>query len=125
MTYSVLKTILEGGLEPRPANVAIYATSNRRNLVRQTFSSRAGDEVDREETIQEKTALADRFGLRIPYLGLSKAEYLELVEHLAGRAVLTISPDSLRAQAIRWDARHPGRSPRSAQQFIASLKNES
>lgn len=121
MSYSVLKTILEGGLEPRPDNVAIYATSNRRNLVRQTFSSRAGDEVDREETIQEKTALADRFGLRIPYLGLAKGEYLELVEHLARQAGLDIPPEELHAQAIRWDARHPGRSPRTAQQFIASL----
>ena len=53
-TYSALKTILEGTLEKRPVNVAIYATSNRRHLVRQTFSDRAGDEVDREETIQEK-----------------------------------------------------------------------
>lgn len=122
MTYSVLKTILEGGLEPRPDNVVIYATSNRRNLVRQTFSSRAGDEVDREETIQEKTALADRFGLRIPYLGLSKAEYLELVEHLARQAELDIPREELHTQAIRWDARHPGRSPRTAQQFIAGFE---
>ena len=67
-TYSAVKTILEGGLERRPDNVAIYATSNRRLLVRQTFSDRAGDEVDAQETIQEKTALSDRFGLRIPYL---------------------------------------------------------
>ena len=120
-TYGVLKTILEGGLEPRPANVAIYATSNRRNLVRQTFSDRAGDEVDRGETIQEKTALADRFGLRIPYLGLAKAEYLELVEHLADQAGVGLPQEELHALAIRWDARHPGRSPRTAQQFIASL----
>ena len=122
MNYSVLKTILEGGLEPRPDNVAIYATSNRRNLVRQTFSSRAGDEVDRDETIQEKTALADRFGLRIPYLGLAKGEYLELVDHLADRAGLTLPKEELHAQAVRWDVRHPGRSPRTAQQFIASLQ---
>lgn len=121
MTYSVLKTILEGGLEPRPANVAVYATSNRRNLVRQTFSSRAGDEVDREETIQEKTALADRFGLRIPYLGLAMAEYLELVEHLAAQAGLPLSQEALATLATRWDARHPGRSPRTAQQLIADL----
>lgn len=123
MTYSVLKTILEGGLEPRPVNVAIYATSNRRNLVRQTFSSRAGDEVDREETIQEKTALADRFGLRIPYLSLPKDEYLELVEHLAKQAGLEIPTEVLHAQAVRWDARHPGRSPRTARQFIDSCQN--
>lgn len=120
-TYGVLKTILEGGLEPRPANVAIYATSNRRNLVRQTFSDRAGDEVDRGETIQEKTALADRFGLRIPYLGLSKADFLSLTEHLAAQAGISLPREELFARAVRWDARHPGRSPRTAQQFISSL----
>jgi hypothetical protein len=121
-TYGVLKTILEGGLEPRPANVAIYATSNRRNLVRQTFSDRTGDEVDRDETIQEKTALADRFGLRIPYLGLAKQEYLDLVDHLADKAGVSLSREELHAKAVRWDVRHPGRSPRSAQQFVASLE---
>ena len=120
-TYGVLKTILEGGLEPRSENVAVYATSNRRNLVRQTFSDRAGDEVDRDETIQEKTALADRFGLRIPYLGLPKGEYLELVEYLAKRAGLTLPREELLAKAVRWDARHPGRSPRTARQFIDSI----
>ena len=121
-TYSVLKTILEGGLEPRPANVAIYATTNRRHLVRQTFSDRAGDEVDASETIQEKTALADRFGVRIPYLPLNKAEFLDLVEKLAALEGLTVDRDELHAKAIQWEARHPGRTPRTARQFIASLK---
>jgi len=121
LNYSVLKTILEGGLEPRPDNVAIYATSNRRNLVRQTFSDRLGDEVDMNETIQEKTALADRFGLRIPYLSLTKGEYLDLVDVLCARAGLEIGREELHAGAARWDVRHPGRSPRTARQFIASL----
>ena len=121
MSYSVLKTILEGGLEPRPANVAIYATSNRRNLVRQTFSSRAGDEVDREETIQEKTALADRFGLRVVYQRFPKKEYLELIRHLARQQGITTPWETLEAQAVIWDARHPGRSPRTARQFIDSI----
>ncbi len=121
-TYSVLKTILEGGLEPRPANVAVYATSNRRNLVRQTFSDRAGDEVDASETIQEKTALADRFGLRVAYLPLNKPEFLDLVEGLADREGVALEREDLRARAVRWEARHPGRTPRTARQFIASLK---
>lgn len=120
-TYSVLKTILEGGLEPRPANVAIYATSNRRHLVRQSFSDRAGDEVDAFETISEKTALAERFGLRIPYLTMSKADYLALVDHLAKRAGIVKDPGLLHAQAMTWEIRHSGRTPRTAQQFIASL----
>ena len=121
LNYSVLKTILEGGLEPRPDNTAIYATSNRRNLVRQTISDRQGDEMDLSETIQEKTALADRFGLRIPYLSLTKAEYLELVDALAKKAKVKLKQEELHAAAMAWDVRHPGRSPRSAHQFIASL----
>jgi predicted AAA+ superfamily ATPase len=121
-TYSNLKTILEGGLEKRPENVAVYATSNRRNLVRQTFSDRAGDEIDAGETIQEKTALADRFGLRIAYLSLSKAEFLELVAQLAAQSGIDLAPDTLRAEAIKWEMHHAGRTPRVARQFILSLK---
>ena len=120
-TYSSLKTILEGGLEKRPLNVAIYATSNRRHLVRQTFSDRAGDEVDAFETISEKTALAERFGLRIPYLTMNKQGYLALVDYLADRAGVTLDRDALHAQAMAWEIRHAGRTPRVARQFIASL----
>lgn len=120
-TYSALKTILEGGLERRPANVAIYATSNRRHLVRQTFSDRAGDEVDAFETIQEKTSLAERFGLRIPYLSLNKAEFLSLVDQLAALRGIQQDPDALHAAAVAWEMHHPGRTPRTATQFIHSL----
>lgn len=121
-TYSVLKTILEGGLERRPTNVAVYATSNRRHLVRQTFSDRAGDEVDATETIAEKTSLSDRFGLRIPYLSMDKAEFLAMVERMAEQYGITIEREELRAAAVRFEARHPGRTPRVVRQFIASLK---
>ena len=120
-TYSSLKTILEGGLEKRPLNVAIYATSNRRHLVRQTFSDRAGDEVDASETIQEKTSLAERFGLRIPYLALNKAEFLDLVEKMAAQSGVTMDRQALRTGADQWEMRHPGRTPRTAKQYIASL----
>ena len=120
-TYSVMKTILEGGLERRPANVAIYATSNRRHLVRQTFSDRAGDEVDAIETIQEKTSLAERFGLRIPYLALNQADFLDLVERMAAQSGITMDRQALRTGADRWEMRHPGRTPRTAKQYIASL----
>lgn len=119
--YSVMKTILEGGLEPRPRNVAIYATSNRRLLVRQTFSDRVGDEVDARETIQEKTALSDRFGLRIPYLALSKPEFLDLAEELARRAGVDMATEKLRKEAVIWDMHFPGRTPRTAKQFVAGL----
>ena len=115
-TYSSLKTILEGGLEKRPLNVAIYATSNR-----QTFSDRAGDEVDAFETISEKTALAERFGLRIPYMTMSKSEYLALIDHLAGLYHVEMNREVLHAKAMEWEIRHAGRTPRVARQFIASL----
>ena len=121
-TYSSMKTILEGSLEKRPDNVAIYATSNRRHLVRQTFTDRAGDEVDASETISEKTALAERFGLRIPYLTMNKQGYLALVDYLADRAGVTLDRDALHAQAMAWEIRHAGRTPRVARQFIASLQ---
>lgn len=120
-TYSSLKTILEGGLERRPLNVAIYATSNRRHLVRQTVSDRAGDEVDAFETISEKTALAERFGLRIPYMTMSKSEYLALIDHLAGLYHVEMNREVLHAKAMEWEIRHAGRTPRVARQFIASL----
>ena len=120
-TYSALKTILEGSLEKRPVNVAIYATSNRRHLVRQTFTERAGEEVDTFETISEKTALAERFGLRIPYLTMNKAGYLALVDHLAAQAGIDLPTDRLHAQAMTWEIRHAGRTPRVARQFVASL----
>ena len=120
-TYSVVKTILEGGLEKRPDHVAIYATSNRRLLVRQTFSDRVGDEVDIRETIAEKTALSDRFGLRIPYLALSKAEFLELIEQLADQTGVDMDRGELMREAVKWDMKFPGRTPRGARQFIASL----
>lgn len=120
-TYSLLKTILEGGLERKSANIAIYATSNRRQLVRQTLSDRQGDELDAAETIQEKTALADRFGLRVAFLPLNKAEFLALVDGLAEKQGLQIPREQLHQQALQWELRHPGRTPRGARQFLASL----
>ena len=120
-TYSVLKTILEGGVEHRPQNVAIYATSNRRHLVRQTISERAGDEMDRNETIREKTSLADRFGLRILYQGLSRGEFLDLVDLFAAQHGCTLPQEQLHQQAIAWERHHGSTTPRTALQFVLSL----
>ena len=122
LTYSVLKSVLEGGLEPRPANVAVYATSNRRNLVKQNFSDRNGDEVDNKETIQEKTSLAERFGLRIPYTALNRNQFLDMVEELAAVKGIECDREVLRAEAVKWEMRHPNRTPRVALQFLASLQ---
>lgn len=123
-TYSLLKSILEGGVEPQPQNVAVYATSNRRHLVRQTFSDRMGDEVDRNETIEEKTSLADRFGLRILFETMNKERYLELVETMAAQAGVTMERERLRAAASTWEVYHQGFTPRTAQQFVLSLLTE-
>ena len=120
-TYSVLKTILEGGVERRPRNVAVYATSNRRHLVRQTISERAGDEMDRSETIREKTSLADRFGLRILFQGLGKGEFLALVDMLADRRGVDLPREELHAKAVAWERFHGAQTPRTALQFILSL----
>ena len=120
-TYSTLKTILEGGVERRPQNVAVYATSNRRHLVRQTISERAGDEMDRSETIREKTSLADRFGLRVLFHGLDKTEFLALVDMLAQRHGVELPPEELHRQAVAWERLHGAQTPRTALQFILSL----
>lgn len=116
--YSQLKTILEGSLERQRDNVVIYATSNRRNLVRQTFSDRMGDEVDRNETIAEKTSLAERFGVRIAYFSLTPAEFLATVRYLAEAFSLSLDPPELEKRARQWELRHPGRTPRVARQFV-------
>lgn len=120
-TYSVLKTILEGGVERRPQNVAVYATSNRRHLVRQTISERAGDEMDRSETIREKTSLADRFGVRVLFQGLNKTEFLALVDMLADQNGVTLEREELHRQAVAWERFHGAQTPRTALQFILSL----
>lgn len=120
-TFSSLKTILEGGLEPRPSNVAVYCTSNRRHLVRQNFSDRSGDEIDANETIQDKTALAERFGLRILFTELNKYQFIRMAEALAAAKGVHLDPETVQAEAVKWDVRHPSRTPRSAHQFAASL----
>ena len=121
LTYSLVKSVLEGGLEPRAANVAVYATSNRRNLVRQNFSDRSGDEVDINETIQEKTSLAERFGVRVAFSGLTRNQYLAMVEELARRRGIDLPVETLRSEAIKWEMRHAGRTPRTVVQFLANL----
>lgn len=123
--YSQLKTILEGSLERQRENVVIYATSNRRNLVRQTFSDREGDEIDRNETIAEKTSLAERFGVRVAYFSLTPGEFLTTVAHLAKAYALTLDEETLARRAKQWELRHPGRTPRIAKQFVLhELENQ-
>ncbi len=123
-SYSALKSALEGGLERRPDNVAIYVTSNRRHMVRETFTGRGSDEIHREETIQEQTSLSDRFGLRLPYLALDKPAYLSMVDMLTAKAGLDMDQEALHAMAMQWEIRHGGRTPRTATQLVAHLLSE-
>ena len=120
--YSVLKTVLEGSIEKRPANVAIYATSNRRHLMRETFSERGDDEVNIRESIEERTALAERFGIRVLFRVLNKSQYLDMVQILAKQVSLDMSAEELKRRAVQWEREHASRTPRSAQQFVKYLQ---
>jgi predicted AAA+ superfamily ATPase len=121
-TYASLKAVLEGGLAARPDNVLIYATSNRRHLVRETFSDREGDEIHRGDSIQESLSLSDRFGLSINFLIPGKEEYLSIVRRLAEQRGLQIAADELEDGAEKWAIARGGRSPRCAKQYIRSVE---
>lgn len=120
-SFSALKTALEGGLERRPDNAAIYVTSNRRHMVRESFSERNGDEVQARESLEERSSLAERFGLRLPYLALDKQKYTEMVLLLCRRAEIDLPEEDLRAMANRWELQHGGRTPRVAMQLVEKL----
>lgn len=122
--YKDLKSLLEGGVEARPQNVLIYATSNRRNLVRETFSERAGDEVHARDNIEEKLSLADRFGITVTFLTPDQETYLKIVEGLAEQQGIEMDKDELRQRALKWVMMYNGRSGRTAKQFIDYLMGE-
>lgn len=119
--YSVLKTVLEGSIEKRPANVVIYATSNRRHLMRETFSDRGDDEVNLRESIAERTALSERFGIRVLFRPLNKLQYLEMVRAMAVQSGLSMEDTVLEKYALRWEREQASRTPRSARQLIRYL----
>ncbi|WP_130837949.1 ATP-binding protein [Lachnoclostridium sp. Marseille-P6806] len=123
--YKYLKAVIEGGLEPRPDNVLIYATSNRRHLIRETWSDRSDrseDELHRSDTVQEKLSLADRFGISIGYFRPEPLEYDEIVRVLASEhPEIGLSEEELKAEARRWELNHGGYSGRTARQFIDYL----
>ena len=123
--YKYLKAVIEGGLETRPENVLIYATSNRRHLIRETWSDRSDrsdDELHRSDTLQEKLSLVARFGISIGYMKPSHKEYLHIVSELAKRyPQISISEEELILKANQWELRSGGASGRTAQQFIDFL----
>lgn len=118
--YTALKTVLEGGLEARPENVAVYATSNRRNIVRQRFSERQ-DDVNERDTLEEKFSLADRFDIRLTFTAPSQDEYLHIVKTLMEARGLNVPWADAQREALAWTVSHSGRSPRLARQFVDSL----
>ena len=125
--YKYLKAVIEGGMETRPDNVLIYATSNRRHLIRETWSDRSDrdDELHRSDTMQEKLSLVARFGITIAYMKPNQKEYYEIVRNLAARhPQITLSDEELCSEAHKWELSHGGISGRTAQQFVNYLAGQ-
>ena len=121
--YKFLKAVIEGGMETRPDNVLIYATSNRRHLIKESWSDRDDMETDngmhRSDTMQEKLSLVARFGVTIYYGKPSQKEYFTIVKELRKRyPSITMTDEELCAEANKWELSHGGISGRTAQQFI-------
>ena len=129
--YKFLKAVIEGGVETKPDNILIYATSNRRHLIKETWSDRNDMEVDngmhRSDTMEEKLSLVHRFGVTINYSKPSQKEYFHIVIQLARREGITeeaMSDEDLRAEANKWELSHGGISGRTAQQFVNYLAGQ-
>jgi uncharacterized protein len=126
--YKALKVVLEGNLTARPQNIAVYATSNRRHLIREFFGDRPapreGDEIHAWDTVQEKLSFSDRFGLTLTFEPADQQTYLEIVHHLAKQIAIALDSQTLEQQALQWATRHNGRSGRTARQFIDFLSAE-
>ena len=127
--YKFLKAVIEGGVETRPDNILIYATSNRRHLIKENWSDKDDMEFEgglhRSDTIEEKLSLVNRFGCMINYSKPSRDQYLNIVKELAKKANLTTPEDELIAGAKRWEMYHGGISGRTAQQYINYLQGVS
>ena len=121
--YKSLKALLEGSVEEPPENVRVYATSNRRNLVRERFSERE-DDVHTRDTVEEKVSLAARFGLRLTFPTPDQQRYLTIVTGLVSQRGIKIFEGELIERAMLWDRWHAGRSGRTARQFVDELEAE-
>jgi uncharacterized protein len=126
--FKALKVVLEGSVTARPNNVVVYATSNRRHLVREYFADRPrpqdAGEIQMWDTVQEKLSFVDRFGITLTFEPADQPKYLGIVHHLAKEAKLSLSQDDLEYRALQWATRHNGRSGRTARQFIDYLIGE-
>ena len=129
--YKFLKAVIEGGVETKPDNVLIYATSNRRHLIKETWGDRddmerGGDEIHHSDTMHEKLSLVNRFGVTISFSLPNQKEYFNIVCQLAKRyPEITLSEKELCAEANKWELAHGGISGRTAQQFINYLAGQS
>ena len=121
--YKYLKAVIEGGLEKKPENVLIYATSNRRHLIRETFKDKQDrdEELHVNDTVQEKLSLVSRFGVSIYFGSPDKKQFQQIVQTLADRYGVAMSEDELLLKANQWELFHGGLSGRTAQQFIDYL----
>ena len=121
--YKYLKAVIEGGLERKPENVLIYATSNRRHLIRETFRDKADrdEELHTNDTVQEKLSLVARFGVTIYFGSPDKKEFQEIVRVLAKKGGIDMPEEELLLEANKWELSHGGLSGRTAQQFVDYL----
>lgn len=119
--FASLKAILEGSAAARTKNIVVYATSNRRHLMKETFSGREGDDVHRNDTLEETISLSARFGLIITFQKPGTDTYLEIVDSLAREYEISIQEDQLHAGAEKYALRAGGRTPRAAKQYIELL----
>lgn len=119
--FSMLKAALEGSASAMADNAVIYATSNRRHIVKESFSDREGDDVHRNDTLQETLSLSERFGLTVLFTKPNKQLYLQIVKELAARFQIKMNEKELEIQAEAFALRKGNRSARCAEQFIKSL----
>ncbi len=122
--YKYLKAVIEGGLEKKPANVLIYATSNRRHLIRENYSDkedRRTEDMHAGDTVQEKLSLVYRFGVSIFFCAPDKKQFQQIVKTLADRNGINMEEEELYLEANKWELAHGGLSGRTAQQFIDYL----
>lgn len=119
--FNALKAVLEGSVSAKSGNVVIYATSNRRHLVKETFSSRDGDDIHRNDTMQEILSLSARFGIHVSFYKPDKTTYLHIVSSLAAEKGIDIPEEELFILAERFALEKGGRSARAARQFVDSL----
>ena len=127
--YKFLKAVIEGGVESRPDNILIYATSNRRHLIKETWNDKNdmefSGEIHRSDTVEEKLSLANRFGVSINFSIPRREEYHAIVRELAEREHIQVEDSELIALANRWELRHGGISGRTAKQFVDYLAGKS